>query len=183
MKKIAAITLILIMSVFLSSCSNQVSHRLSNHFVMYTSDYMNSEYFLFDNSEHIVKAKLVDIGSWGGLAVYEYKVKKEYQGELSETIIHVYDEEDDRYKKGRKYYLFLINNGEGDRGHIRYTSIIKNTVFAANERNYTYGYGENWYTLKRSEIPEMIEEAKATRAERNAAEETEKLYNETNNYN
>lgn len=168
MKKTMASLLIFVLAAILVSCSNNVVGGLSDSYVLYTSDYMDSQYYIFDNAEHIVKAKLVDISSWGGLAVYEYKVKKEYQGELSETIIHVYDEEDDRYKKGRKYYLFLINNGEGDRGHIRYTSIIKNTVFAANERNYTYGHGENWYTLKRSEIPGMIEEAVATRGERNA---------------
>ncbi len=172
MKKIAATTLILIMTVSLFACSHQVSHEPSNYYVTYTSDYMNSEYCIFDYSEHIVKAKLVDIGSWGGLAVYEYKVKKEYKGKLSEKIIHVYDYEDDRYKKGRKYYLFLIDKGVGDRGHIRYTTVIKNTVFAANRRDYLYGYGENWYTLKRSEIPEMIEEAEATRTEREAQEKS-----------
>lgn len=166
MKKTMASLLIFVLAAILVSCSNNVVGEPSQSHVLYTSDYMDSQYYIFDNAEHIVKAKLVDISSWGGLAVYEYKVKEEHQGKLSEKIIHVYDEADERVKTGRKYYLFLINKGEGDRGHIRYTSIIKDTVFAANKRDYLYGYGENWYRLKRSEIPEMIEEAKTTRGER-----------------
>ena len=133
--------------------------------VLYTEDYLDSEYYIFDHSDYIVKAKLTGIGSYGGVGVYEFKVKKEYYGTLAEEVVHVYMEEDARYKIGRKYFLFLRSNGTVINEHIKYNMCSNHIFFPANSRVCEYGYRQ-LYTLKRSDIPQMIEQAAAPRDER-----------------
>jgi len=171
-KYILILVIISVISVFTSRCGETAApstkYRASSY-TSYVPDYMNSEYYIFDHAEHIVKAKLIDVGSWGGAAVYEFKVKKEYFGKLSETSIHVCDGDYDKYKPGKKYFLFLCNDGDLGTGYDIYKSTSNHIVFPANKRVYQYGY-HKWYTLKRSDIPDMIEKASATREEREIAE-------------
>jgi len=172
MKK-AFFFLILISVIFVTGCNNNYDdteyQRDIN--VRYNADYLSSEYYIFDHAENIVKAKLIDVGSWGGAAVFEYRVLEEYYGEVAEHIIYVYGGDADKYKVGKKYYLFLKDNGYSDDGeHIMYKNVSVHAVFPANKKEYEYGYGEKWYTLNRSCISEMIEEAKVTREEREIAE-------------
>lgn len=115
-----------------------------------------------NNSDTIVKAKYVRKESFDGYSnIYIFELEHDYIGNVDEEFLHVYENNESSFIKGKSYYLYLSSFRSSLYPHVSYCRINTDFLMGDNtERNstrYTFYQDYSLGLEKVSDISDYIE--------------------------